>query len=63
MPTPESTREDQVERFWSKYLAKLKKRGIKPESHRWYVLRAEAFAEEWGLVFPLRKYGDTKLNC
>jgi len=41
-----STREEQIARFWTKYLAQLEKAGIREDKRRWYVLRAERFLEQ-----------------
>jgi integron integrase len=40
-----STREEQIERFWSNYLAQLDKAQVLQDRRRWYVLRAERFLE------------------
>lgn len=40
-----STREQQIARFWSNYLAKLEKAQVRQDRRRWYVLRAERLLE------------------
>jgi integron integrase len=40
-----STREQQIARFWSNYLAQLEKARVRQDRRRWYVLRAERFLE------------------
>ncbi len=40
-----STREEQIEKFWSNYLERLQKKRVEQHQQRWYTIRAEQFLD------------------
>ncbi len=54
MKTSAAANQDPIERFWDRYIALLDKQGVKPEIHRWYVLRCEEYIRS----IPDRKLKD-----
>ncbi len=43
MPYTKTSNDKNVARFWDRYLEKLRERGVKQASMRWYVVRAEEY--------------------
>lgn len=54
----EEVRAEQERRFWDRYIKALPKRGIKPPSGHWHVLRAEQFIK----AFPARRLAEKHLR-
>jgi hypothetical protein len=45
MSEPETTAQRRIDAFWTKFLTLVKKRGVREDAERWYVLRAEGFVK------------------
>jgi hypothetical protein len=45
MSEPATTAQRRIDAFWAKFLTLVKKRGVREDAERWYVLRAEGFVK------------------